>query len=153
LRFYSEIASFDACFSKPCQTQEDTLTTKWTVKAKGNEATLVSSVDTFTVTFIKNITVGVKEDVIPTVYYMDQNYPNPFNPATSIRFGLPKEGNVDLRVYNILGQEVAVLLNGDMMRAGNHEVKFNASSLSSGTYIYRLATGTNVFTRKMILMK
>ncbi len=132
---------------------KDSLKTRWTVRAKGNEATFVASVDTFDITFVKNIPVGVNDNLVPAVFYLDQNFPNPFNPATSIRFGLPKEGAVDLRIYNILGQEVAVLISGDLKKAGNHEIKFDASSLSSGTYIYRIKSGENVFTRKMVLMK
>lgn len=131
----------------------DTLKTKWTVRAKGNEANLVTSVDTFNITFIKNLPVGIKENTVPEVFYLDQNFPNPFNPSTSIRFGLPNESIVDLKVYNILGQEVASLLNGELMKAGNHEVKFNAGKLTSGTYIYKLTSGDQVYTRKMLLIK
>lgn len=129
----------------------DTLKTKWTVRAKGAEATIVASVDTFNVTFRKNL-VGIT-DVIPTQFYVEQNYPNPFNPATTIKFGLPSDAQVDVRVFNILGQQVAVLVNNQFMRAGNHDVNFNAAKLASGTYIYRISTGNNVVTKKMILMK
>lgn len=130
----------------------DTLITKWTVRAKGNEPTIVPSVDTFNVTFIKNI-IGVKEDFVPVEFFVDQNYPNPFNPSTQIKFGLPEAAVVDLRVYNILGQEVAVLLNNKQLDAGIHSTEFNASKLSTGTYIYRLKSGNNVVTKKMILIK
>ncbi len=131
----------------------DTLVTKWTVKAKGKEVTLVSSVDTFHVTFIRKIPVGINDKLIPDAFYVNQNYPNPFNPSTTISFGLSKESFVDLRVYNVLGQEVAVLIGNQIRKAGNQQVKFDASSLSSGTYIYRLKADNQIVTKKMILMK
>ena len=80
-------------------------------------------------------------------------YPNPFNPTTTIKFGLPSDINVDLRVYDILGQEVKVLMNNQLLRAGVHVVNFNASQLASGTYIYRLRAGNNVTIKKMMLLK
>ncbi|OGV28346.1 MAG: hypothetical protein A2499_08150 [Stygiobacter sp. RIFOXYC12_FULL_38_8] len=83
---------------------------------------------------------------------MSQNYPNPFNPTTAIDIALVKPGRYSLKVYNILGQEVAVLLNKEM-NAGHHKITFDASRYASGMYIYRL-TGTNVnIAKKMLLMK
>ncbi|PJC59129.1 MAG: hypothetical protein CO025_07095, partial [Ignavibacteria bacterium CG_4_9_14_0_2_um_filter_37_13] len=131
----------------------DTLTTRWTVKTKGKEAALVTSVDTFNVTFIRKIAVGIKDNIIPTEFYVNQNYPNPFNPSTTISFGLPKESFVDLRIYNVLGQEVAVLIGNQLRQAGNIQVKFDASVFASGTYIYRLKADNQVVVKKMILMK
>ena len=103
-----------------------------------------------------DLVVGVEEEntnVIPEQFFVDQNYPNPFNPTTTIKFGLPQASNVDLRVYNVLGQEVAVLVNGENLSAGSYNFKFDASKLSSGTYIYRLQAGSNVVTKKMMLIK
>lgn len=96
---------------------------------------------------------GVESDaVIPNEYKLSQNYPNPFNPATSIDIALVKSGRYTLKVYNILGQEVAVLLNKEM-NAGHHKITFDASRLASGMYIYRLS-GNNVnIAKKMLLMK
>ena len=131
----------------------DTLVTRWTVKAKGKEITVVTSVDTFNITFIRKITVGITDQIIPVEFYVNQNYPNPFNPSTTITFGLPKESFVDLRVYNVLGQEVAVLISNQIRKAGNQQVKFDGSALASGTYIYRLKTDNQFVTKKMILMK
>ena len=91
--------------------------------------------------------------LVPENFYMAQNFPNPFNPTTSIRFGITSESVVDLRVYNTLGQEVAVLLNHQIMGAGSHTYSFDASTLASGTYIYKLQAGNNVVTKKMLLMK
>jgi len=97
--------------------------------------------------------VGVKkEDMLPKVYALNQNYPNPFNPTTVISFALPKTSDVQLSVYNILGQKVMELVNGKMV-AGNHIVNFNAGNLASGMYIYRLQAGNFVSVRKMLLMK
>ncbi len=131
----------------------DTLSLKWTVKAKGSETETTSSIDTFNITFVKGNITDVKSNVIPREFYVEQNYPNPFNPSTTIKFGLPAESVVDLRIYNVLGQEVAVLLNKQNVSAGTHSYDFNASKLASGTYIYRLQSGSNIVTKKMLLMK
>ena len=92
------------------------------------------------------------ENTLVAGYYLEQNYPNPFNPSTKINFGLKKAGNVEITVYNILGNKVATLLNG-FKSAGNHSVSFNASSLSSGVYFYKIVTNEFVQARKMILEK
>ena len=94
----------------------------------------------------------VEVEVVPTVYEFTQNYPNPFNPATEIKFNLPEASRVTLSVYNIIGQQVASLVNG-IKEAGFHSVKFDGSSLPSGTYIYRLQTNNFVQTKKMVLLK
>ena len=85
-------------------------------------------------------------------YTLEQNYPNPFNPNTTIRFSVPEKANVTLKIYNTIGQEVASLLNGEIT-AGNHEVDFNASALSSGVYFYRIQSSSFTSTKKMILIK
>ncbi|HEX9829837.1 MAG TPA: T9SS type A sorting domain-containing protein [Bacteroidota bacterium] len=89
---------------------------------------------------------------IPQNFTLDQNYPNPFNPSTKIRFSLPNSGNVVLKVFNMLGQEVVTLMN-EKREAGNHEFTFDASRLSSGVYVYRLTSGNFVASRKMVLIK
>ena len=97
--------------------------------------------------------VSVEEEkAVVKDFYLQQNYPNPFNPSTKINFGLKKAGNVQITVYNILGNKVATLLNG-YKPAGNHSVAFDASRLSSGVYLYRIVTNEFVQTRKMILEK
>lgn len=101
---------------------------------------------------LTNIT-DVEFEEMPTDYSLSQNYPNPFNPSTSIKFSLPKNGFVDLRVFNMLGQEVAQLVNNEM-RAGYHQVNFDASSLSSGIYFYSIQISNGfVSTKKLMLMK
>ena len=97
----------------------------------------------------------VKEDkgaAVPVEFNLQQNYPNPFNPTTEIKFSIAKSGFVTLRVYNILGQEVAILVNKEL-RAGNFSVSFNASKLASGTYIYQLTTNGVQISKKMMLLK
>ncbi|MCX7798264.1 MAG: choice-of-anchor A family protein [Melioribacter sp.] len=95
---------------------------------------------------------SLESEEIPTKFELYQNYPNPFNPITTIKFAVPQSGKYSLRVYDILGQEVATLFDGEM-NPGTQKVTFNGNNLSSGVYIYRLI-GNNVnITKKMILMK
>ncbi len=89
----------------------------------------------------------------PLEYSLDQNYPNPFNPSTNIQFTLAATSNVTLEVYNMLGQKVATLLQGQKMNAGNHTQVFDASSLASGMYVYRISTPNFVQSRTMMLIK
>ncbi len=96
--------------------------------------------------------VGSSVGEVVTEFTLNQNYPNPFNPSTTIRYGLPNKSAVQLTVYNTLGQQVAQLVNGDM-EAGFHEVKFDASGLSSGVYFYRLSAGGFVNTRRLTILK
>jgi len=88
----------------------------------------------------------------PAVFRLEQNYPNPFNPSTSIRYVLPSTSHVELVVYNMLGQRVDELVNGEQA-AGPHEIRFNASNLASGVYLYRLQAGSFVQTRKLVVLK
>jgi len=85
-------------------------------------------------------------------YLLSQNYPNPFNPATSIKYTLPEEQFVSVKIFNILGREVATLVS-ENKPAGNYEVNFDARNLSSGVYFYQLRAGNFLSTKKMILMK
>ncbi len=87
-----------------------------------------------------------------TDYKLNQNFPNPFNPSTSIEFSVPEKSLVTLKIYDILGTEIATLMNQEV-EGGSHEVQFNASILPSGIYFYTLATGNFVDTKKMILLK
>ncbi len=96
--------------------------------------------------------VGQPEQVLPKVFALDQNYPNPFNPSTTIRYGLPNRATVRLTVFNTLGQQVILLQNGEQ-DAGYHEVKFDASGLSSGVYFYRLRAENFVSTKKMLILR
>ncbi|MGB2958622.1 MAG: T9SS type A sorting domain-containing protein, partial [Bacteroidota bacterium] len=88
----------------------------------------------------------------PSAFSLAQNYPNPFNPETSISYALPVDTRVTLSVFNALGQEVANLVDGEML-AGVHSVKWNASGLASGVYFYRIAAEGFVETKRLILTK
>jgi len=92
------------------------------------------------------------ESNIPKRYSLDQNYPNPFNPSTVISYSLPKESNVVLKIYNILGQEVLTLIN-KFQAAGNYKVTFNDSSIPSGVYFYKLNADNFNQVKKMLLVK
>lgn len=97
--------------------------------------------------------VGVKEEMtVADKFALAQNFPNPFNPSTKISFYLDKTGETSLRVYDVLGNEVKTLVSSEMEK-GYHEVEFDASSLSSGMYIYRLVSGSNVSVKKMTVLK
>jgi hypothetical protein len=98
--------------------------------------------------------VGVNdlENLLPYKFVVDQNYPNPFNPSTLISFKIPIEGVVNIRIYNLLGQEVVTVLN-EFMSAGTYKVNFNASNLSSGVYFYKVSSGKFSQVKKMMLIK
>jgi CubicO group peptidase (beta-lactamase class C family) len=99
------------------------------------------------------IVTGVEEgELHPLTYRLEQNYPNPFNPSTTIKYSIPNFSFVNLKVYDILGNEVATIVNEEKP-AGSYEVNFEAKGLSSGIYFYKLQAGSFVETRKMILMK
>ncbi|HEY6950770.1 MAG TPA: T9SS type A sorting domain-containing protein, partial [Bacteroidota bacterium] len=90
---------------------------------------------------------------VPRRFALEQNYPNPFNPSTAIRYSIPEAGQVRLSVYNVLGQEIAVLVN-DQQSPGSYQVQFDASRFSSGMYFYRLTAGvSHQMTRRMIILK
>lgn len=94
------------------------------------------------------------EDVaaMPVTFKLHNNYPNPFNPTTTIKYDIPENSHVSLKVYDILGREVATLING-VKNAGYHQVTFDASRLASGTYVYRITTDKQSYSKKMLLLK
>ena len=94
----------------------------------------------------------VEVELVPNEYALYQNYPNPFNPTTKIRYQLPNESKVVIKIYDMLGSEVMGLLN-EQKEAGTYEVEFNSDNLSSGTYIYKISADNFVQTKKMILLK
>jgi len=98
--------------------------------------------------------VGIKEnkDDIVKDYKLFQNYPNPFNPSTKINFSIPESGNISLKIYSILGKEIATLVN-ERKEPGTYSLNFNASNLSSGLYIYRLKVNGFVLSKKMLFIK
>ncbi|MEW6196410.1 MAG: T9SS type A sorting domain-containing protein [Bacteroidota bacterium] len=96
--------------------------------------------------------IKIKSNGTPNDYHLGNNYPNPFNPTTVISFNLPQQEHVTLKVYDVLGKEVATLVEG-VQNSGRHEVKFDASELASGIYFYTLKAGKFSQTNKMILVK
>ena len=105
--------------------------------------------------------VGIEEEVNqPLTFNLEQNYPNPFNPATTIKYSIPEKvksqnskfKNVTLKIYDILGREIVVLVNEEQ-KPGNYEVKWDASNQPSGVYFYQLTADEFVKTRKMVLLR
>lgn len=89
---------------------------------------------------------------LPSAYRLEQNYPNPFNPTTTITFALPRRSQVNMTLYNILGQTVATLVDRQLS-AGEYEVTLNGDGLSSGVYFYRIVAGDFVQGKKLVLLK
>ena len=106
---------------------------------------------TDTISIITNIADNYN-DKAPVQFYLYQNYPNPFNPTTNIDFSIPQKSKVTLSIYNTLGQIVSTLINEEK-EAGIYQLKFNASTLSSGVYFYKISTGEFNQTKKLILLK
>ena len=98
--------------------------------------------------------IGIEqtESSSPVKYSLSQNHPNPFNPVTTISYSLPRSGDVTLIIYNLLGEEIARLVDG-FQQAGEHTTVWNASNVSSGIYFYRLRAGDFTQTKKMVLLK
>ncbi len=105
---------------------------------------------TFTVDVIS--VTGTEDEELPTEVELSRNYPNPFNPQTTIDYALPQAGDVSLIVYDMLGREVEVLVDGPKT-AGRHTVRFGANDLPNGVYVYRLAAGEKTIVRTMVLVK
>ena len=101
--------------------------------------------------FVSNV-LGVNDNQIPLQFALNQNYPNPFNPTTKINFSIPKSLSVNLKVYDMLGNEITTLVNKEIT-SGYYEVEFDASHLSSGIYFYKLQAGNFIETKKMILLR
>jgi len=89
---------------------------------------------------------------IPNIFLLEQNYPNPFNPTTTIKYGIPEDNQVTLKIYDLLGTEVATLVN-EYKTAGSYQYEFDAGKLASGLYLYQLKANNLILTKKMILMK
>jgi hypothetical protein len=144
----------------------DKLATTWTMQPRtgssfgpvnmvtATSVTLPASV--YQIYIIKTGAIGTavsaKEEPAKKEFRLNQNYPNPFNPSTNITFSLPVGSKTSLKVFNILGQEVAVLVD-DYLGSGLHQYQFNAASLSSGVYIYRLQANGSTSVKRMILTK
>lgn len=101
---------------------------------------------------VENPTVVKEDEITVEDFELNQNYPNPFNPSTKISFVIPVSSDVNLKVFNLLGNEVTTLLN-EQLFAGEHTVPFNAAGLSSGIYFYALSVNGNTKTKEMVLLK
>jgi hypothetical protein len=126
-------------------------TYRWHVWIK-DEFTSVASQDTFR--FVYRATTDVAAGrTTPERFSLSQNYPNPFNPTTIIRFQLPVSGHVTLKVINLLGEEVATLID-DARAAGEHEARFEGRALPSGIYLYKISTSAGyTAVKKMVLLR
>ncbi len=123
----------------------------WSVKALSVDDTgKYSNITSFTTG--DTVLAVRKTNQVPNKFLLYQNYPNPFNPATEIKYSVPALGLVNLNVFNLLGKKVAALVNKEQS-AGIHEVRFDASDLTSGIYFYRLEDGNFSMVKKMILLK
>ncbi len=110
------------------------------------------SIPTVIIYSVSGLTVIEDDEIRPKEFTLGQNYPNPFNPSTKIEFSLIEAGLTSLKVYDLLGREVATLIDEELL-AGKYEVSFEASSLASGVYIYTLSVGRHTETRKMLLLR
>jgi hypothetical protein len=108
---------------------------------------LITRLDSAKVTSVQREEISIPDEIT-----LSQNYPNPFNPSTTIKFSLPSSGNAILKIYNSLGEEVAVLIDNELT-TGTYEVEWNAKGLPSGVYFYHLQTEGFVETKKMLLLK
>ncbi len=128
---------------------------QWWSQRISNNLDVAGFLFTYEVEWSGNDPVGTSIDTPAeyiTEFVLDQNYPNPFNPTTNIRFSIPEAQAVTIRVYDILGREIAQVMNG-VLGAGSHNIPFNASNLSSGIYLYTVEASGVVRTGKMILAK
>jgi ligand-binding sensor domain-containing protein len=105
----------------------------------------------FKTQFVSSIE-GLSSDVMPESFVLEQNYPNPFNPSTIINYDLRITNDVDLSIYNLLGQRIATLVS-KRQQAGSYQIEWNASGFASGVYLYKLSIGNDARVRKMVLIK
>ncbi|NOX19304.1 MAG: T9SS type A sorting domain-containing protein [Chlorobi bacterium] len=129
----------------------------WRVKSTNAEGVSSQFSDIGSFKIDENVTDVTGEIEIPSIFTVSQNYPNPFNPSTTIEFGLPEASFVSIRIYNMLGQEVNTLVSSDF-NAGTYRTVWNGTDnsgnkVASGTYIYRVTSGKNAATKKLILLK
>jgi hypothetical protein len=131
----------------------DSIRCRWFAKAYSMFDSLSPQSSSFLLTLRRSV-IGIYpiSTLIPAEYYIEQNYPNPFNPVTKIKFGLPKSSYVKFHVYDILGQEIELLVN-QTLEAGTYEIQWNGGKYPSGVYFYRIEAGSFTKTAKMILAK
>ncbi len=121
---------------------------KWTLRTV--DAAYIGSTVAMGEFTMGTVSVGEPLENLPQAYNLGQNYPNPFNTVTTIRYSVPEEVPVNLKVYNLIGVEVATLAN-EIKQAGNYELNFNAANLSAGVYFYRIMAGDFSLAKKMVI--
>jgi subtilisin-like proprotein convertase family protein len=127
----------------------------WVLCVVDNKAGVTGSLLDWGLVIIPSTGTGIKEDkYLPREFYLAQNYPNPFNPSTRIKYSIPNNAKVELKVFDLLGRETAVLVN-EYKQAGNYEVEFSTigKAFSSGIYFYKLTAGNYSTVRKLIILK
>jgi len=126
---------------------------EYTVFPSDTMLTVTENDSSYYIEFTYRLLSGIaKNEMTPAHFNMNQNYPNPFNPATTIEFQIPNSGIVTLKIYNILGEEVATLVN-ERLKAGNHRFRFDGGQLASGVYLYRIQAENFQETKKMVLLR
>ncbi|REL24145.1 DUF4397 domain-containing protein [Rhodohalobacter sp. SW132] len=127
---------------------------QWTVVARTENGIQYAN-QVWTVSLERGVVTSLDEAIsdLPQQFELNQNYPNPFNPTTQIEYALPQASDVQISIYNVVGQRVALLVNNEQQSAGYHTVSFDASNLASGMYLYRIQAGNFIQTRKMTLIK
>ncbi|MBK8550650.1 MAG: T9SS type A sorting domain-containing protein [Ignavibacteria bacterium] len=118
----------------------------------GNSTGTGGNLDIVTVKYSQSTGIQAISENIPAKFYLFQNYPNPFNPSTNLEFGISDSRFASLKIYDLLGNEVATLVN-ERLNQGTYKVKFNGNDLSSGIYFYRLSAGDYTDTKRMLLIK
>ncbi len=153
------VSKADSLYILPGQSFTDTL--KFKPVSQGNfsgqlivVSNAINSPDTVKLSGTGELATGIREHIngAPKTYFLSQNYPNPFNPSTIIKYQIPKASLVMLKIYDILGREVASLVN-ERQDAGNYKVDFNAEKLSSGIYFYKMTAGSFTKVKKLLLLK
>jgi len=141
-------------FSQPSYPLDTTVTGQWAVWAYGANGDSIRSNSVYAIRLklVRFVSVDDEPNGVPTKFVVYQNYPNPFNPSTKIRFELPEDANVTIDVYNVVGEKVTTLLNGNLKR-GYHEVNFDAAGLQSGVYFYKVNAGKYSTVKKMLFIK
>jgi hypothetical protein len=104
------------------------------------------------VELLGNPNIVRQQIAVPAIFALSQNYPNPFNPLTQITYSVPKASDITLKVYDILGREIVVLVN-ERKQAGEYKVTWNAQGVPSGVYFYRIVAGDFIETKKMVLIR
>ncbi|MBE2225896.1 MAG: T9SS type A sorting domain-containing protein [Ignavibacteria bacterium] len=124
----------------------------WIFKVTDQASGDTGRVENYCLNILYNAVLAVNNQQLPVKFELAQNYPNPFNPVTSIRYSVPRQSFVLIRIYDLLGREVKTLVN-EMRSTGNYEVEFNASNLASGIYFYRMESGDFTDVKKLVLLK